>query len=238
MNLIDVLVILLLIYCAFMGFRRGLTKELVSFAGVFVIIVLAFLLKNPISSFMYENLPFFSFGGMFKGVTALNIIVYEVIAFFIVVSLATILFKVLLFATSVFEKLLKFTIILGIPSKLLGMVVGLVEGVTWAFILLYILSLPVFETKKQLDASLTAPILKNTPFLSSFTKDFTNAVDEFSDLKEEYEKKENTEEFNYRTMEVLLKYKIITPESVSKLQEKGKLKIKDVEKLLQSEKEE
>ena len=99
MNLIDVLVLLLLIYCAFMGFRRGLTKELVSFAGVFVIIVLAFLLKNPISSFMYENLPFFSFGGMFKGVTALNIIVYEVIAFFIVVSLSTILFKVFLFST-------------------------------------------------------------------------------------------------------------------------------------------
>ena len=238
MNLIDMLVILLLIYCAFMGFKRGFTKELVSFVGVFIIIVLSFLLKNPISEFMYENLPFFSFGGMFKGITALNIIVYEIIAFLIVVSLATIVFKILLFATSVFEKLLKFTIILGIPSKILGMVVGIIEGITWSFILLYILSLPVFETSKQTHDALAAPLLKNTPFLSAFTKDFTNAIDEFSELKKEYEKKENTLEFNYRTMEVLLKYKIVTPKSVSKLQEKGKLKIENVDKLLKNYEEE
>ncbi len=238
MNLIDVLVILILVYCAFMGFRRGFTKELVSFVGVFVIIVFAFLLKNPVSSFMYENFPFFSFGGTVKGITALNIIVYEVLAFLIVVSLVTILFKVLLFATSVFENLLKFTIVLGIPSKILGMFVGIVEGITWSFILLYIFSLPVFETAKQVDTAFTAPLLKNTPFLSAFTKDFTNTIDEFSALKKEYEKKENTEEFNYRTMEVLLKYKIVDPKSVSKLQEKGKLKIKNIEKLLQEYEEE
>ncbi len=238
MNLVDLLVVLILVYCAFMGFRRGLTKELVSFVGVFVIIVLSFLLKNPISAFMYENLPFFSFGGMFKGVTALNIIVYEVIAFFIVVSLATIVFKVLLFATSVFEKLLKLTIVLGIPSKILGMIVGIVEGVTWAFIVLYVLSLPVFKTTNQVNTAFTAPILTHTPFLSSFTKDFTSATVEFSELKKEYEKQENTKEFNYRTMEVLLKYKIVTPQSVSKLQEKGKLKIEDVDLLLEKYKEE
>ncbi len=39
-------------------------------------------------------------------------------------------------------------------------------------------------------------------------------------------------------MEVLLKYKIVDPKSVSKLQEKGKLKIKNIEKLLQDYEEE
>ncbi len=43
-------------------------------------------------------------------------------------SILTIILKVLTLATNIFEKLLKMTIILGIPSKLLGMVAGFVEG--------------------------------------------------------------------------------------------------------------
>ncbi len=237
MNILDALIILLILFCAFLGFKRGFTKELVSFLGFFIIVIAAFLLKNPISQFLYENMPFFSFGGLFKGVTALNIIVYEVIAFFIVVFIATIVFKVLLFATSIFEKLLKITIILGIPSKILGMILGVVEGFVWSFIFLYILSLPVFNIKETADSKLMGPILKNTPILSTFTKDFKEALDEFSDLKEQYEVEKDTEEFNYNTLDVLLKYKIITVDSVQKLEQKDKLKIKNIDTLINQYKE-
>lgn len=237
MNIIDTIVICLLFYFGFMGLRRGFTKELVSFVGVFAILIIAFLLKNPISQLMYENLPFFSFGGMFKGITALNILVYEAIAFLLVVALLGIVFKVLLFATSVFEKILKFTIVLGIPSKILGMFVGFVEGLTWVFLLLYILSLPVFSLSSSVRKSHTAPIILHIPILSHFTKDVTNAIDECMELKEEYEKSDNTEEYNYRTMEVLLKYKVIKVESALKLKEKGKLKIKNIDQLIEKYKE-
>lgn len=231
MNIIDAIVILIIFASMALGFKRGFTKELVSFLGFFIIVILAFVLKNPISKLLYENLPFFSFGGLFKGVTALNIILYEVIAFFIVVAILTLIFKVLLFATSIFEKLLKMTIILGIPSKILGMIVGLVEGIVWSFILLYILSLPLFHIKELGESKLKDPILKHTPILSTFTKDFNEAIDEFSELKDEYEKEDNKEEFNYKTLDVLLKYNIITVDSAKKLEEKGKLKIKNIDTL-------
>jgi membrane protein required for colicin V production len=237
MSILDALIILFILFYAFLGFKRGFTKELVSFVGFFAIVIIAFLLKNPISQILYERMPFFSFGGLFKGVTALNIVLYEIIAFFIVVFFATIIFKVLLFATTIFEKLLSVTVILGIPSKILGMIVGVIEGFVWCFILLYILSLPIFSSKEIQESKLKGPILENTPILSTFTKDMKQALDEFSILKEKYEVEENTEEFNYSTMEILLKYKIISVDSASKLEEKGKLKIENIDILLNQYKE-
>ncbi len=237
MNILDALIILLIVFSALIGFKRGFTKELVSFLGFFVIVIVAFILKNPISEVLYENMPFFSFGGLFKGVTALNIIVYEVIAFFIVVAIATIIFRVLVFATSIFEKLLKMTIILGFPSKILGMIIGAVEGFVWSFIILYILSLPVFNIKEIDNSKLVGAILENTPVLSAFTKDFKEALDEFGSLKEKYEIENNTEEFNYSTLDVLLKYKIVSVQSVEKLNQKGKLKIENIDVLINQYKE-
>lgn len=231
MNIIDAIAILIILACTALGFKRGFTKQLISFLGFFIIVIAAFILKNPISQILYENLPFFSFGGLFKGITALNIILYEIIAFFIVVALLTLVFKVLLFASSIFEKLLNMTIILGFPSKILGMIVGAIEGFVWAFIFLYIVSLPLFNFKEASSSKLMGPILKNTPILSSFTKDFKNALDEFSELKEDYQEDGNKEEFNYDTLNVLLKYKIITVDSAEKLNEKGKLEIENVETL-------
>lgn len=232
MNIIDAIAILIVLSCMVMGLKKGFTKELISFLGFFVIVIAAFLLKNPISKVLYENLPFFTFGGLFKGITALNIILYEIIAFFIVIAILTIVFKVLLFASSIFEKLLNMTIILGIPSKILGMVVGFVEGFVWVFILFYIVSLPLFNFKEVNNSKMMGPVLKNTPILSSFTKDFKIALEEFSDLKEEYQEEGNKEKFNYDTLNVLLKYKIVTTESIEKLNEKGKLKIENVDTLI------
>lgn len=232
MNIIDAIAILIILSCMAMGLKKGFTKELISFLGFFVIVIAAFLLKNPISKILYENLPFFTFGGLFKGITALNIILYEIIAFFIVIAILTIVFRVLLFASSIFEKLLNMTIILGIPSKILGMVVGLVEGFVWVFILFYIVSLPLFNFKEVNDSKMIGPVLKNTPILSSFTKDFKVALEELSDLKEEYKNEGNKEKFNYDTLNILLKYKIVTTESIEKLNEKGKLKIENVNTLL------
>jgi hypothetical protein len=89
--------------------------------------------------------------------------------------------------------------------------------------------LPVFN----ISSSLKKPILENTPILSNFTNNFNNVILEFSSLKEEYEEKDNTKEFNYKTMELLLKYKIITTDSALKLEEKGKLKIDDIDSLIE-----
>ena len=46
MNIIDAIAILIILSCMAMGFKKGFTKELISFLGFFVIVIAAYLLKN------------------------------------------------------------------------------------------------------------------------------------------------------------------------------------------------
>ena len=231
MNIVDVVIILIIIMCGVVGYKRGLTNQLVSSLGIFAVIVLSFLLKNPVSMFLYEHLPFFKFGGIFKGITALNIILYEFVAFFLVMSILTIILKVLTLATNIFEKLLKMTIILGIPSKLLGMVAGFVEGFLLVFIGLYIISLPVFNFGELNNSKYAKPILSNTG-------NMMNVIDEFTNLKEEYEVTKDANEFNLKAIDLFLKYNVVTPSSVENLVKNEKLQIVGIEDVISKYKEE
>ena len=61
MNLIDIAIILFLIIGAVIGFTNGAIKTITSFVGLFVVLVASFILKNQVSSILYENMPFFNF---------------------------------------------------------------------------------------------------------------------------------------------------------------------------------
>src|SRR5690625_5201712 len=99
MNIVDILIIIFILLGASIGFKQGFTKSLVSFVGIIVVIILAYLLKNPVSEFLMSIGPFFNFGGIIKGVTVLNIAVYEIIAFILVFTILMIILRVLLLAT-------------------------------------------------------------------------------------------------------------------------------------------
>ena len=231
--MIDLILIIFIILGFFVGVKRGFTRELVSVVGFIVCIILAFLLKNPIAAFLYDHLPFFSFGGLLKGVTALNILLYEVVAFLITLSLLGIVLNILKFATNIFEKFLNATIILGIPSKILGGILGALEWIVISYIVLFILALPVFNTKVSSESILYKSL---TPIASKFSKDINNTLvvfEEFKNLKDEYSNSNDTNQFNLDSLDLMLKYHIIDVESATKLYNKGKFKtIYNIESVL------
>ena len=106
MNVVDVIIIALLILGGVAGFKAGVIKKLTDFIGMFVVIILAFYLKNYISVIMYENLPFFNFFGLINGIDALNILLYEVIAFLVIFIALLFVLKVVLMLTGLVEKIL------------------------------------------------------------------------------------------------------------------------------------
>lgn len=232
MNIVDAIIILLLLYGAVIGFKNGFTRQLVSFLGILIITILSFYLKNYISVFLYEHLPFFKFGGIFKGVTVLNIALYEVIAFLIVFNLLLIIFRVLLTFTKIFEKVLAFTIILGIPSKILGAVVGVIEYFIIVFIGLYVCSLPFFTGDILKGSKYADKILNSTPILSNSISKTMDVFKEFEELRDKYEVMDNAAEFNLETLDLFLKYNVITVESTEKLIGKGRLDIPNVDSVL------
>lgn len=229
MSIVDIIIILIILSGAVLGFKRGFTRQLVSLVSVFATVILAFLFKNPVSILLYEHLPFFKFGGILKGVTVLNIALYEIIAFFIMVILIMILFKILTVITNLFEKILKMTVILSIPSKIAGAFIGIIESYIWVFILLYVLSFPIFNFPIINESNLRNKILNSTPLLSGYIDTTVKVLDEFGALKEKYESTSNALEFNKETLDLFLKYEVVTLESVDKLIEKDKLKIDNVE---------
>ena len=224
MSFIDIIILIVLGLGFLVGLKRGFTRQLVSLLGIFVILILSFLFKNPISVFLYNNLPFFNFGGIFKDITVLNILVYEVIAFFIVFSVLTIIFKILLGVNKIFEKILNATIILGIPSKILGAILGVVQYYIYIFIVLYVLNLPIFNLSIINNSKLSNSILDKTPILNKICDETLEVFNEIIELKEEYSTTTNVGEFNQKTLKIMIDKEVITKENAQILIDKGKIK--------------
>lgn len=224
MTIVDIVILIFLVFGALLGFKRGFTRQLVHFIGIFAIIVLSFFLKNPISIILYKNLPFLNFGGIFKDITVLNILVYEVIAFFIVFFVLLIIFKILLKVTKIFEKLLTVTIILGIPSKIIGAILGVGESIIYTFITLYILSLPTLNMNIINESRLANIILDKTPILHNICDKTISVFDEIKELKKSYEKSNNMDEFNQKALNIMTTSGVITDENAKELIKNEKIK--------------
>lgn len=223
MNLIDIIIILFILVGGLVGFKRGFFNQTVSFIGFLLVLILSFLFKNKISTFLCLNLPFFSFGGLFTGVSILNVLLYEVIAFIILVIVLSIILKIILQLTKIFEKLLKFTIILGIPSKILGMIVGMLEYYIIAFIALFCLNQPSFTVVNVSKSKVGTFILHETPVLNKVIENTVSAVDEIYTLTKTYDYKDRNNVLNEETLDILVKYKLVDIETLEKLVEADKL---------------
>ena len=232
MNIIDALVILIIIISAIIGFKRGFIHSTVSIVGTILVIVLSFTFKNYVSIILYENLPFFKFSGFFKNISVINILVYEVIAFLIVAIVLGILLKIIVKVSKFIEKIFKATIILSIPSKIAGALVGIVEGYIICFVFLYLFSLPVFNIVEMKDSKYRDSILNETPILTSLTDEALVMIKDYEILREHYNG-ENADEFNLESLDLFLKYNIVSIESIDKLVENKKIQIDNIESVLQ-----
>lgn len=226
MNVVDVIIIALLVVGGVAGFKAGVIKKLTDFIGMFVVIILAFYLKNYISVIMYENLPFFNFFGLINGIDVLNILLYEVIAFLVIFIALLFVLKVVLMLTGLVEKILKATVILSIPSKLLGIVVGVIEMYVYLFLILVIVSLPIFDSSFLKDSKMNNFILNNTPVLSGVSEEIIDIYGDVYNIIDNRKNKTN-EQLNEEILKVLIDKKVVTKESAKKLVDKNKIHIND-----------
>lgn len=226
LNIVDAIIILIILLGGVIGFKEGIIKKLTSVIGLILVVILSFTLKNYLSVIFYENLPFFDLWGAFKGIQVLNIIFYEMLAFLIIASVLTLVYRLFLGVSGLIEKILKATVILSIPSKILGFFAGLLENYIWVYLFLFVLTLPVINIKEIRESNLATSILEKTPILSKYTNK-TLAI--YNDLYNIIDNKENktNEQVNESAMDLMLKYEIITPSSARKLIDKNKVSVSD-----------
>lgn len=226
MNVADILILIALALGAVAGFKAGVIKKIADFLGMFIIIILAFYLKNDLSVIMYENLPFFNFGGFIKGIEAVNVLIYEVLAFFIVFIALLFVLKVILLVTGIIEKILKATVILSIPSKLLGIVVGAIEMYVYVFLILVILTLPIFKLPYVRESQIGNFMLNNTPILSGISEEMIDIYGNVYKIINEKDTKTN-EQLNEEVLTLLIDKQVLSKDSAKKLVEQNKIHIND-----------
>lgn len=232
-NIMDILTLLIILLFGVIGFGRGFFKQTFSTVGFIIVVVLSWVIKTPLAEFMSLHLPFFKFGGNLSGASSLNIILYQLIAFLIVVLLLEGILQFVLKITGLVEKILNITIVLGAISKVLGLLLGLVEGFVIVFIALFFLKQPAFDIPYFEDSKLTDNILKSTPLLSNIASDFTDTFNDIYALTNDYvEQKLDSNEMNYESIKVMLDHKIVKPGYISKLSKAEKINVQGIDKLI------
>lgn len=217
MNIIDVVIVLLIILSFINGYKRGVLKEVVMLCGTIVIYIVSFLLKDKLGLILCKILPFFNLDGL----VSLNILIYQLIAFFLIASFLFSIFGIVLKVTGVLQKLVNMTIILTIPSKILGGILGLVEGYIVIFALLIILSVPFKNIDIFKNSNLNNKIITSSPILSSTLGNLDDLIIDIYDIK--IDKDQDKDKINDKILDMYIDYNVISREDLDSIIKSGKL---------------
>ena len=223
MNIMSAVIILIVLFYVVLGFKRGVIKTGVSLIGTIAILVVSFVLKDIVANFLMEHLPFFNFGGIFDGITSINILMYEMISFIVVFVILYCILNILLTLSGLIEKLLKLTIVLAIPSKILGALLGLLEGVIVAFLVSFVFLHLAPTEKYVMDSKLAIVVLERTPFIGKMTTSTTLALEDINNIVNSLKEGDNRSDANYRVLHQMIYWKVISVEEAQKLIDSKKI---------------
>ena len=234
LNIFDIFIIFIFLVFMIAGAKNGVVKEAAGFIGIVLVFILSFCFMKPVGNLLCTYFPFFKFSGYIKGLSTLNIFLYQLLAFILLFAVFLCLYRIILKASKTIQKLLNATVILVIPSKILGALIGLLEAWIIVFGILIIVMVPFQREDEFKESSFASFILYKTPILSNSTKSFINSVEEIYDLSNKISMEElEINEANVKSIDVMLKYNITDKDTINKLIKNKKLdNIKGVEKVL------
>lgn len=252
---VEIVLLALLALGTYLGYRKGLLKSLVGFVGLVTIVIISYALKTPLAEFLIDLMPFFDFGGDLAELSALNILMYNIVAFIIIFVLLYCILNIILSLTGFIDTLLKYTVIWVIPSKIGGAVVGFLE--TWVFIFLAVFVMSQFSVTHNFvhDSFVGSLILDNTPVVGKVVRGYTQDVIKLDEngkemvnkqgekITEVYstaefiyhaidnfpsEQHQTKEELNLYILQLLVNNNFVTAEKSQELMDIGKIELKDV----------
>ncbi len=235
LNIFDVGIILLLIMFLIVGFKNGVIREAFALIGIIAVFILSFVFKGLLGNLMCIILPFFKLSGVIEGFSVINILIYQIIAFMLVFAILLTIYEIFLKISKFIQKLVNLTIILILPSKLLGAVVSLIKGVIVLFAVFIVLMIPLKNSELFTGSTMVNQILYKTPILSQSSNNYINTVEEIYNLAEKVSnKKISTNAANLELLDMMLKHKIVNKSTVESLVKLHKLDdVNNIETVLQ-----
>lgn len=224
MSILDIIILGFLVLGFLAGFKRGIVKQGVLTFGTILVVILAFVFKNQLSIVLYQKFPFFTVG-LLENYSILNILLYELISFFILLSIFGLILAIIVKISGIVEKIVRATVILALPSKILGGILGIIEIYVFLYIVLFIVTLPIFTISSHkiiTESKLKDKILDNTILISKLSKGINNSVSEIKTLMDS-KKKLGSEEFNCKALKIFIKNKVVSKESITYLKKQNKI---------------
>ncbi len=225
---VDIFVIAFILIGLILGMKKGLIKSAVSFIGLLAIVILSYTFRYKIAEFLIDKMPFFEFSG-FEGLTSLNILLYNVIAFVVIFIVLYCVLNIIITVTGFIDTLLKFTVIWVIPSKIGGAIIGALEAIAFVFIILFVLA-SFNGTSSMIRGSKAANyVLEKTPIMGNFLYGIsTGARDIYNDIEKMRNDNLETKDINKSIMQMEISYGLITCEKAQELVDTGKVDLGDV----------
>ena len=234
LNVFDIGIILLLVMFFITGFKNGVIRELFALVGIILVFILSFALKGIVGNFLCLILPFFNITGTIDGFSVINILIYQAIGFILVFGILLTIYEFIIKISRFIQKLVNLTIILIIPSKILGGIVSVINCWIVLFAVFIVLMIPLRNYSIFTESTMINKILYNTPILSGYTSNFTSSVEEIYDLGVKVSNKEiSTNDANLKTLDIMLKHKVIDKNTIEKLINQNKLNdVKNINSVL------
>ena len=95
------------------------------------------------------------------------------------------------------------TIVLWLPSKLLGGIVSLIKTWTIIFVILLVISIPFSSIAMFHDSIMVQTILNKTPFLNIIAGPFTSATEDIYSLSKDIKNKDDPDKINKEAIDVM-----------------------------------
>ena len=222
--MIDIICVIVIALFTSLGWKKGIIRTAVSLLGTVIVYIIAWSLKDALANFLISKFNFFNYAGIFNGITSINILIYKAVSFIIIFVLLYCLLNVLINAAKLVEKLLKVTVIFELPSKILGALLGFIEGVATVFLVAFCLYHFPLSSKMIHNSKVAIIILERTPVLGNMAVSTTLSLEDIDNILIAAENSENKEEANFKVLHTLIYYKIITPEDAQYLIDSKKLK--------------
>lgn len=220
MNFIDIGIILIFIMFLIVGIKRGVIKEAVSLVAIILVFVLSFSLKGIIGNILCVLLPFLDLDGF----VTLNIFFYQLVAFILVFCILMSVYEASLRVSKFLQKVVNATIILWLPSKILGGVVSFIKGYLVLFIVFIFLMIPFGNFPIFKESKIVSFMLYQTPVLSGYASNFTTPVKEaVSFMSKVSNGKMDVNDANLQALDLMLKYHVVDKNTIESLMEVNKL---------------
>lgn len=238
MNFIDLIIIVVLIIFIFKGVREGFIFASIRFIGAILILILSFFLKNLFFKFLYYSFPIFKLNLEYEGINVVNIFIYEALSFVIAVSLLSLILVIILKIAKKHKEKIKDKVVAEPLNKYLGGLAGFLQGYFVTFIALFIVFVILIISPKIKEnpiekSAIGMNILTKTPIISKKTNKVYDTMDDIHAIRDKYNYLNNKEGPDLETLDLLLKYKIITPCDAEDLLKNQEIDLLDADKIIE-----